>query len=715
MEYLIKSILCLLLLLLFHRLILQQEVLYRFNRFFLLAAVIGSFLIPLVTLEVKQEVDFASIPLEAYSGEISSAKPNQEDTDIPVLAAENSNTAAVQIPWEEIGWSLYGIGVLVFLVRFLRNLRLIYQKIQGSYKVTYRNETLVLLPVLGSPFSFLNYIFYSKNAFEKDGIPEAIFLHEQCHVGEKHTWDVLLIEALLVVFWFHPGLYLARQAVKLNHEFIADQQVIKQFPVKDYQYLLMSILSGKQEFALGSSLNFPLTKKRFEMMKKTSKPGIQVLKVTALVVFLGVTVILFAEKVAVSNPIENPVQNEDQVEPQSRRTISLRIDESGEIFLDNEKISKDQLSAKLASYQDAELTVSLNVATSLKMGKLADIQELLRENDVRRIKYEQSKLQEKTASSESARERHFREAIFLIESTDIEYTQKSYGELSEKEKTGLLFTDKKVEKNTPDNQLFEQWKNEKEFAIWIDGKAVANTVLANYQPKDFVWWFQSGVKPNARSVRFPQPFQVHLYSPEYFEESFGPNSEMSRPRTNRDTITITQRKMTSMKDLSRYPDPVTAFLQKNARYEKLKASPEASSPEVKQEIKWLFEELESEYSKTPENRKERLKKPIPPSEASSGKSAAATPQDKSSYWSLYSKYETKVNRTGLVGKFSQQEIAQLEKEYKLLDMTFARLSLEDKMQVKKPSFPYAKLTKEGKVAYKKISDLTEEEKKMMGC
>ena len=297
----------------------------------------------------------------------------------------------------------------------------------------------------------------------------------------------------------------------------------------------------------------------------------------------------------------------------------------------------------------------------------------------------------------------------------MEYTQKSYAELSEKEKTGLLFTDKKVEKKTPDNQLFEQWKNEKEFAVWIDGKSVANTVLSKYQAKDFVMWFQSGVKDNARTARFPQPFQVNLYSPGYFEESFGPNSDMFRPRTNRDTITITQRMQTWMKDLSRYPDPVTAFLQKNARYEKLKVSSEASSPEVKQEIQRLFEELESEYSKTPENRKKRLKKPIPPSEASSAKTVAALTQNKSTYWSLFSKYETKVNRTGLFGKFSQEEIAQLEKEYKMLDVTFASLSLEDKMQVKRPSFPFARLTQEGKIIYKKFQDLTEEEKKTMAC
>ncbi len=170
-----------------------------------------------------------------------------------------------------------------------------------------------------------------------------------------------------------------------------------------------------------------------------------------------------------------------------------------------------------------------------------------------------------------------------------------------------------------------------------------------------------------------------------------------------------------MKDISRFPDPITAFLQKNTRYEKLKASPDANKPEVKEEIQRLFEELEDAYAKTPDNRKKMLKKPIAPSKGSTGKTVAALPQNKSTYWNLYSKYETRVNRNRLFEKFSQEEMSQLEKEYRLLDKTFASLSLEDKMQVKKPSFPFARLTKEGKVIYKKMEDLTEEEKKSMAC
>ena len=715
MEYLLKSVLCLLVLLLFHRLVLQQEVLYRFNRFFLLAAVIGSFLIPLVTIEVAQEVSFVPVPEDVYSEEISSVEPFQEVVDMPVLEAESGNTAEVQIPWQEIGWAVYLLGVVVFLVRFLRNIRLIYNQVHGSLKVTYRQETLVLLPELVSPFSFLRYIFYSKNAFEKDGIPEAVFLHEQCHVRERHTWDVLFIEALLVVFWFHPGLYLARQAIRLNHEFIADDQVIKQFPLREYQSILISILSGQQGFALGSNLNFSLTKKRFEMMnRKAKKPTIWMKMLSVLPILAGLTY-FFSEKIPAQSEGEKnrKVSLEMEDSPKEKLETHILIKADGQLEVDGQLVKLEDLEGLIESKYTLHDLAVISGESGVEMGQLADVQEALRNQNVRQVVHQNSQATSQEVALEQKREKHFRDAIFLIESTDLEYTQKSYSELSEKEKTGLLFTDKKVEKNTPDNQLFEQWKNEKEFAVWIDGKPVANTVLSKYQAKDFVKWFQSGVKANARSARFPQPFQVHLYSPKYFEVSFGPNSDMFRPRTNQDTITITQRKMTSMKDLSRYPDPVTAYLQKNARYEKLKASPNSSDTEVKAEIQKLFEELEDAYSKTPENRKHRLKKPIPP-QTSDSKILSFEP-GLADYVSRYATYQTKINKSGFFSSFSQEEMRQLEKEFHALESNFSKLPLEEKMQTKRPSFPFAKLTQGNQLVYKKLADLTEEERKNMAC
>ena len=280
-----------------------------------------------------------------------------------------------------------------------------------------------------------------------------------------------------------------------------------------------------------------------------------------MVPILAGLVYLFSEKIPAEDEGNSKVfiDRDESLNEEQETNIFIK---DGQVDVDGQLIKIEELQGLIESKYTNHAFAIISEEPGVNMDQLAVIQEALRIQNIRSVVYQNSQLISQNQTVEEKMERHFREAIFLIESTDMEYTQKRYGELTKKEKTGLLFTDKKVEKETPDNQLFEQWKNEKEFAIWIDGKYVSNTVLSKYQAKDFVKWFQSGVKANARSARFPQPFQVHLYSPGYFEESFGPNSDMFRPKTNRDTITITQRMLTSMKDLSRYPDPVTAFLQK---------------------------------------------------------------------------------------------------------------------------------------------------------
>jgi beta-lactamase regulating signal transducer with metallopeptidase domain len=628
--YLLKSALCLLVLLLVYRLLLQREAIYQFNRFYLLAAVIGSFIIPMIAIEVPLEPTFVPRKLvqEAdFSANLQGISLERTEAEPIFQAVETQQT----LDWSLILGIGYGLITLVFFIRFVRNIQVLLNKINRNVHVIYRGETVVLLHTTSLPFSFLSYIFVSKDYFENHQLTDAIFAHERAHVHGKHSWDNLLIEALLIPFWFHPGLYLAREAIKLNHEFIADEAALQVTPVDQYKTFLLAMMLPDQNSGLVSSLNFSLTKKRFEMMNKSSKSRIKILKLASLVGFLAIIVWVFAEKVTV-NSIEQETEATGMAQTANKaKSFSLELFADGRMFLEKQLVSKNQLVDHLSKLSEEEIVVLFKADPALEAGQVTEIQEMLLAHDVRRVYMQELEFTGQEVSLEEKMERHFREAIFVIESTDMEYTQKRYAELSEKEKTKLLFTDKKVEKKTPDNQLFEQWKNEKEFALWIDGKSVANTVLAKFQAKDFDWYFQSVVKANARSARFPQPFQVHLYSPKYFEDSFGPNSDMFRPRTNRDTITITQRMLTSMKDLSRYPDPVTAYLQKNARYEKLKASPEDSSPEVRQEIQLLFEELESEYSRTPDNRKKRLKKPIPPIEANSGESVVALAQNKSTY------------------------------------------------------------------------------------
>ena len=283
MEYLLKSILCLLLLMLLYRVLLQRDVLYRFNRFYLLGALFVSFFIPLLSIEVpaEQPIYFESVP------QMGPADLSINPTEV---VSEN-------FPWAIFAWVFYGLISFIFLLRFVRNLKLIWNQVHQNVQIDYQGETLVLLNEPVAPFSFLSYIFISNQTFQNEGISDAVFAHEQCHIREKHSWDILLVEFLMIGLWFHPGLYLLRQSICLNHEFIADQEALKTTTVTAYKQELISAISGGNSLSFTSHFTFSLTKKRLKMMTKKTSSLEKWAKYLAILPMMAAVIYLFADRV----------------------------------------------------------------------------------------------------------------------------------------------------------------------------------------------------------------------------------------------------------------------------------------------------------------------------------------------------------------------------------------------------------------------------------
>jgi len=388
--YLLKSALCLLIFLLVHRLIFQREAIYQFNRFYLLGAVIGSFFIPLVELEIAPEK--VDVPQEA-SQQIAYSSDFQSESD-PILASNSVsevNSEAKPFDWELLLWSVYGLITLVFLIRFLRNIHLLLDKINRNIHVRYRGETLVLLKEQSLPFSFLSYIFISKDYFESQQLTDAIFAHEKAHVQGKHSWDNLLIEALLVPFWFHPGLYFARQAIKLNHEFIADEAALQVTPLAQYKSLLLLMMLPGQSVGLASSLNFSLTKKRFEMMKRKTTNPTKWIKILFVLPVLAAMVYIFSEKVIAQAEEEEKLKVEignKETAPVEKKETNILLRKDGKIEVDGQIIEVEQLAELIDSENNFNKTAHISGQPDVEMGFLADVKEVLRGKDIRRVVYQ---------------------------------------------------------------------------------------------------------------------------------------------------------------------------------------------------------------------------------------------------------------------------------------------------------------------------------------
>ncbi|MBV1922761.1 MAG: M56 family metallopeptidase [Flavobacteriaceae bacterium] len=197
-------------------------------------------------------------------------------------------------------WSIYSIGVVIFSIKFIANLLQIFFRIKRNKKVKTETFTSVLLKESIVPHTFLNFIFFNKKKFEKQLIPKEVILHEQTHANQKHSIDILIIELIQVIFWFHPILYIFNKSIKLNHEFLADQAVLKSgITTTNYQKILLAFSSNANYSPLANAINYSFIKKRFTVMKtQTSKKSIWLKSLLMLPLF-SLLLFSFSSKVEI--------------------------------------------------------------------------------------------------------------------------------------------------------------------------------------------------------------------------------------------------------------------------------------------------------------------------------------------------------------------------------------------------------------------------------
>jgi beta-lactamase regulating signal transducer with metallopeptidase domain len=282
--YLLKSGILLLIFYAVYKLWLENEKMFRFNRIYLLGSLVFSFVIPL------QLISIAS----GFSNKIGFIQLEE-------MVIQKSNENAEMISINDFVFVLIGVVyafiVLMLTIRFVLNLYSFYKRIKNNQVEFIQGEKIVLIeqPIL--PHSFWKSIFINKNEFEKGKIPSELIAHEKAHLDQKHTLDILFIEVLQIVFWFNPLLVFYKKAIKLNHEFLADEAVNKQFgSVKSYQNLLLDFASHKNTVALASNINYLITKKRLLMMTKKESPIKIVLKVFSVGVVYALLLFVFSTK-----------------------------------------------------------------------------------------------------------------------------------------------------------------------------------------------------------------------------------------------------------------------------------------------------------------------------------------------------------------------------------------------------------------------------------
>ena len=262
-------------------LFLAKEKTFVFNRFYLIFSLIFSMCIPFFTIE--------TIPIENEKPEIIFEQAISQQVI--------TNNIEKQQIWDfsTIIVSIYSLAAFIFLIKFVYSLIKI-KNLKGK-NILHNKRKIVLLQKDHAPFSFWNTIYVSEKHFINNEIGNQIFLHEEIPIRQKHTIDLLFAEILKIVLWFNPFIYLYKKVIISNHEFLADEGVIKQNKnIKTYQELILNEILKQQNPALVHSFNFNNTKKRFIMMTKQNSKFGKAKRFMAIPVF-AIATFAFAEKV----------------------------------------------------------------------------------------------------------------------------------------------------------------------------------------------------------------------------------------------------------------------------------------------------------------------------------------------------------------------------------------------------------------------------------
>ena len=267
--FLLKFILCSGLLYGTYHLILRKEKTLHFNRFFLLSILGLSLWFP--TLITKTE--YIEIPVQQELTYIEEGQYTPQVIEPTVL--KSVSAPKLTISTNDALWCLYGLVSLFFLVRFCRNLWQINRLRKEGTLIEHQGLSFCLRSDIHASFTFLNTIYANQDQFESGELPQDIITHESIHTQQKHSIDIILMELMQCFLWFNPLLYLIKSAIKLNHEYLADERVCAQTQqISAYQKtLIQAIYHSKQQPVLASQLTYGQTKNRLHMMvNKIHKP-----------------------------------------------------------------------------------------------------------------------------------------------------------------------------------------------------------------------------------------------------------------------------------------------------------------------------------------------------------------------------------------------------------------------------------------------------------
>ncbi|MET0946260.1 MAG: M56 family metallopeptidase [Flavobacterium sp.] len=261
--------------------LLRKETFFNSNRWFLLAGLITSVVLPFVVYTKIVWVDPTPMPTQVMSDAIGY---------IPHSTVQKE---AFEINWNYIALAIYGIGFLALIIKFATDFYSLNSVLKGREIQQEADFKFIDIEENIAPFSYFDYIVYNSSLYSASEL-ESILEHEKVHSDQNHTVDVIISRIFCVLFWFNPIIWLYKKAILQNLEFIADSEAAKKISDKKaYQYTLLKITTHETCVAITNHFYQSLIKKRIVMLNKNQSKKTNYWKYCTIIPALAAFVFLF--------------------------------------------------------------------------------------------------------------------------------------------------------------------------------------------------------------------------------------------------------------------------------------------------------------------------------------------------------------------------------------------------------------------------------------
>lgn len=272
--YLIKVNIALIVLYTFYKLSFSKDTFFRLRRMMLLLICVTSFVYP--SIDFPFGTDWGNHPV----GEVLTVVYAKILPEVPVYTFVTfSGTENVSWTVEIYLWIIYGTGIVLLMLRTILEMVKMHSLLLRS-SCYFLNGMYVYQSVeINEPYSFFHWIFINLARHSDKEIAE-ILIHERTHMREFHSLDILLSQLIIMLCWFNPFAWLIRSEIRMNHEYLADKQVIALgHDKKAYQYHLLGMEHSPLAAAnIYNNFSVLPLKKRIKMLNRKRTSNIMISK-----------------------------------------------------------------------------------------------------------------------------------------------------------------------------------------------------------------------------------------------------------------------------------------------------------------------------------------------------------------------------------------------------------------------------------------------------